>query len=137
MEEPRYQIVYDDEDTRPGWNKIATLTIDEAGLSYPDEALTAALQWMTGRVNNPGEPLRRTKENCLKSWLALRALEMYEGKNATLHESTKPSSTRGPDTALKAAFEAAFPTKHPDHRNFLTIDFGQFFAIGVGNDHVC
>jgi hypothetical protein len=34
--------------------------------------------------------------------------------------------------ALKAVFEAKYPPKHPNHRNLITIDFGQFVSRGLG-----
>jgi hypothetical protein len=36
--------------------------------------------------------------------------------------------------ALKAAFEAVYPPQHPDHRDLVTIDFGQFFSYGIGEE---
>ncbi|KAH8776266.1 hypothetical protein F5883DRAFT_409959 [Diaporthe sp. PMI_573] len=36
--------------------------------------------------------------------------------------------------ALKRAFEAAYLPKHPNHRDLVSIDFGEFFSHGIGEE---
>jgi hypothetical protein len=37
-------------------------------------------------------------------------------------------------TSLKAAFEAAYPPQHPNHKDLVTIDFAQLIEHGIGDE---
>jgi hypothetical protein len=97
----------------------------------------SALEEVLNIINTTCEPLQSTKDNALKSWLAIRTLESYRLKyieNSSSISGTESSQFCIMHPALKAAFEAAYPTQHPDHRDLRTIDFGQFFSYGIGEE---
>jgi hypothetical protein len=97
-----------------------------------------ALEDVVNTINNTHEPLQRTKENALKSWLAIRALECerlkYPKSSSKMLEEVKTLHFCVLHPALKVAIEAAYPPKHPDHRDLITITFDQFLEYGIG-DH--
>ncbi|KAH4087219.1 hypothetical protein HBH69_185350 [Parastagonospora nodorum] len=71
-----------------------------------------------------GKPLRRTKENIYISWLAIR----------TVGFTSPHASTESANTAVKTAFEAAYPPQHPQHRKLLTVDFMAFYNHGIDEE---
>ena len=87
-------------------------------------------------INTTREPLPRTKDNALKCWLAVRTLEIYAQQNATTSSGldVESSGLSIIHPALRAAFEAAYPPQHPDHRDLVTLDFGQFLSYGIGDE---
>ena len=96
-----------------------------------------ALEEMLSVINSSHEPLHRTKDNALKSWLAIRTLELYERKhiaNPPTTSDTESSNIHAMHPALRAAFEVAYPPQPLDYRNLLTIDFGQFFSYGISEE---
>ncbi|KAJ3466405.1 hypothetical protein MRS44_003969 [Fusarium solani] len=94
-----------------------------------------ALDEAVNIINTTHEELPRTKGNAFKSWLAVRTIEISEGIMTTSSRSNdKASSFRIMHPALKAAFEAAYPPKHPDHRDLVTIDFGEFLSHAIGDE---
>jgi len=83
----------------------------------------AALVKIMGLIDK-GKPLRRTRENTYASWLAIRTLRFMSP-----HASTKDANT-----AIKIAFEAAYPPQHPQHRKLLTVDFMTFYNHGIDDE---
>ncbi|KAF4442001.1 hypothetical protein F53441_11846 [Fusarium austroafricanum] len=83
-------------------------------------------------IENTHERLQRTKENALKSWLAIRTCEAI--RISSSRSDDKSSSFRIMHPALKATFEDAYPPKHPDHRDLVTIDFDEFFCHALGDE---
>ncbi|PCD23181.1 hypothetical protein AU210_014704 [Fusarium oxysporum f. sp. radicis-cucumerinum] len=83
-------------------------------------------------INTTHEELQRTKENGLKSWLAFRTSEAI--MTSSSRSDDKSSSFRIMHPALKAAFEAAYPPKHPAHKDLVTIDFGEFLGHAIGDE---
>lgn len=71
--------------------------------------------------------VQRSKEMALKCWMAVRALEHFPGL-------TRSSETVTMHPALKDAFEAAYPPKHPNHKDLITMEFGEFFAYAIGEE---
>jgi hypothetical protein len=71
-----------------------------------------------------GKPLHRTRENTYASWLAIR----------TLRFMSPHASTEDANTAIKTAFEAAYPPQHPQHRKLLTVDFMTFYNHGIDDE---
>ncbi|KAF4415126.1 hypothetical protein FACUT_13655 [Fusarium acutatum] len=96
-----------------------------------DEHMTA-LDEVLKFTKNTNDKLPRTKENALKSWLAIRACQAIRISSST--SDGRSSSLRIMHPALKAAFEAAYPPKHPDHRDLVTIDFDEFLDHAMGNE---
>ena len=97
----------------------------------------SALEDVLNIINTTHEPLQRTKHNAFKSWLAIRTLESYRLKYITTSSSesdTEFSHFCTMHPALKAAFEADYPPQHPDHRDLVTIGFGQFLSYGIGEE---
>jgi hypothetical protein len=63
------------------------------------------------------------------SWLVMCTLDALAKNFITTSSPMQMSSCIHP--ALKSAFEAAYPPRHPDHHSLPTIDFVEFFyAIG-------
>ncbi|KAF5718698.1 hypothetical protein FMUND_5058 [Fusarium mundagurra] len=83
-------------------------------------------------IQNDHDELQRTKENTLKSWLAIRTCEAIMISSSESDERSSSFQIMHP--ALKAAFEAAYPPKHPDHRDLVTIDFDEFFHHAMGDE---
>lgn len=79
------------------------------------------------------EPVSRTKENALTCWQVFLTLDtlMHPGSDSR-EEDTKLWLMH---PALQLAFEAAYPPKNRAHRDLVAIDFGEFFAIGLGEEH--
>lgn len=99
-----------------------------------DDHMTA-LDEVVNIINTTHEKLPRTKENALKSWLAIRTIEISEGiTTPSLRSDDTSSSFRIMHPALKATFVAAYPPKHPDHRDLVTIDFGEFLSHAIGDE---
>ncbi|KAH3906317.1 hypothetical protein HBI56_194990 [Parastagonospora nodorum] len=71
-----------------------------------------------------GKPLRRTKENIYISWLAIR----------TVGFTSPHASTESANTAVKTAFEAAYPPQHSQHRKLLTVNFMAFYNHGIDEE---
>jgi hypothetical protein len=91
----------------------------------------SALEEVLDIIQKTYQPLQRTKNNAFKSWLAIRALESYRASSSPSIRSL-PLDDAHP--ALKASFVAAYPPKHREHKDLITIDFGQFFAYGIGEE---
>ena len=97
----------------------------------------SALEEVVNIINETHEPLKRTKDNVFKSWLAIRTLENHRLKHTATSSSRSDTGSlhfRIMHPAIKAAFEAAYPPQHPDHRDLVTIDFDHFFRYGIGED---
>ncbi|CAG7560610.1 unnamed protein product [Fusarium equiseti] len=84
------------------------------------------------KIIRTNESLHRTKENALKSWLAIRTCEAI--RISSSRSNDKSSTLRIMHPALKATFEDAYPPKHPDHRDLVTIDFYEFFDHALGDE---
>ncbi|RGP81432.1 hypothetical protein FLONG3_577 [Fusarium longipes] len=95
-----------------------------------DEHITA-LDEVVKIIENTHERLQRTKENALKSWLAIGAVEAIRISSSS---SDDKSSFSVMQPALKATFEDAYPPKHPDHRDLVTITFNEFFSHALGDE---
>lgn len=94
---------------------------------------TSALDDIQNRINNTQEGFPMTKEMAFKSWLAVRACEMTWGTPRPSQDSDAKSTYFGAmHPALKIAFEAAYPEKHPDHRDLIEVGFGEFFDRCIG-----
>jgi hypothetical protein len=91
----------------------------------------SALEEIFNIIQTTHKPLQRTKDNAFKSWLAFRALESYR---ASLRSPTESLHLDVIHPFLKAAFIAAYSPKHPNHKDIVTIDFGQFFTDGIGEE---
>lgn len=85
------------------------------------------------KIIHNNESLPRTKENALKSWLAIRTCEAIRISSSRSNDES--STLRIMHPALKATFEDAYPPKHPDHRDLVTIDFDEFFAHALGDEN--
>jgi hypothetical protein len=60
-----------------------------------------------------------------------RELQTETYYNLLMGSDTKSSRFRVTHPALKAAFEAAYPPQHPNHKDLVTISFGQFLSYSV------
>ncbi|KAF5541981.1 hypothetical protein FMEXI_7680 [Fusarium mexicanum] len=96
-----------------------------------DEHITA-LDEVFRVIMNTNEELPRTKENAVKAWLAIRSCEAIRISSSASDDRSSSFHIMHP--ALKAAFEAAYPPKHPDHRDLVTIDFDEFFHHAMGDE---
>lgn len=83
-------------------------------------------------INNTQEELPRTKDNAFTFWLAIRAIQAYGDSIASL-SGTNETSFPIMHPALKATFEAAYPPKHPEHRDLITINFWEFLNHAMGD----
>lgn len=95
----------------------------------------SALKEISNIVNTTREGVKRTKEMALKSWLAVRMMKLFAGivtSSPKLHGESSSFSTMHP--FLKAMFETAYPPKHPDHKDLVAINFGEFFDHGIGEE---
>lgn len=117
-------------------DEIGTILTEEERLSRVVENHMSALDEMVELMRTTSEPLKRTKDHMWKSWLAVRALETCGRKDAKSSFTTQPdiSKFNVVHPVLQAAFEAAYPKQSSDFRNLLTIDFGQFFSYGLGEE---
>ncbi|KAJ5525820.1 hypothetical protein N7494_012470 [Penicillium frequentans] len=86
----------------------------------------SALDEVLRIIRTAHETPQRNKANMHKFWLAFQTLHML------LATQTKSSVICVMHPAVKAAFEADFPPKHPEHRDLITIDFAEFFEFGIG-----
>ena len=73
-----------------------------------------------------------TKENVFTCWKAFQALSALIQSRIRDAEDVA-SGLMHP--ALKSAFEAAYSPKPPGHRDLITINFGDFFRIGLGEEY--
>ncbi|KFY68585.1 hypothetical protein V496_00971 [Pseudogymnoascus sp. VKM F-4515 (FW-2607)] len=99
----------------------------------------SALEEIINIISTTHEPLQRTKANMFKSWLAIRACksESYVLESIATSSSkadSKSSHYRVMHPALKISFEAVYPPQHPDHRDLITISFGEFFNDALGEE---
>ncbi|KEY65508.1 hypothetical protein S7711_09298 [Stachybotrys chartarum IBT 7711] len=97
----------------------------------------SALDEVLNKINNTNEPLPRTKDNALTSWLALRVLESHRLKYlspASIRLGSNPSSFDIMHPVLKAAFEAAYGPQQPDHRKLNNVEFAEFVCDGLGEE---
>ncbi|KFY07183.1 hypothetical protein V492_07379 [Pseudogymnoascus sp. VKM F-4246] len=92
----------------------------------------SALKEILDIISTTHEPLQRTKGNMFKSWLAIRACEMESIASSSSKAGSKPPYFRVMHPALKISFEAAYPPQHPDHRDLITINFGEFVNNSIG-----
>ncbi|KLO97739.1 uncharacterized protein FFB20_15009 [Fusarium fujikuroi] len=92
----------------------------------------AALDEVLKIIEKNDDRLQRTKENALKSWLAICTCDAIRISSSTLDDRSSYFNIMHP--ALKSAFEAAYPPKHPEHRDLVTIDFGEFFDHAIGDE---
>ncbi|KAJ5160551.1 uncharacterized protein N7482_007555 [Penicillium canariense] len=82
-------------------------------------------------ISTTNEPLPRNKDSLVKSWLAIRAIHFAKGSSS---HSSKPDDLSIMDPAIRAALEAAYPPKHPNHRDLITIGFSEFFHNALGEE---
>lgn len=97
----------------------------------------SALEEIINIITTTHEPLQRTKDNMLKSWLAVRALKSYRLEyvaTSSLKSNSESSHFRVMHPALKISFEAVYPPKHPDHRDLVTINFSEFLSHAIGEE---
>lgn len=83
-------------------------------------------------LSNANEIPRMTKENIFKFWMTFYTVQHLSGIVTSLPKSDNGLNTRIMHPGLKTAFEAAYPTKPPDHRDLNDIDFWRFFEYGMG-----
>jgi hypothetical protein len=106
---PKPQSKYKENTSRPDQKRLDRM-LDEH---------EAALKTITALIADPKpKPLERTKDNTYMAWLAVRAIG-----------DCTPSYP-----ALKAAFNAAYPPQHTDHRKLITITFPEFLDHGIGDE---
>ncbi|PNP46951.1 hypothetical protein TGAMA5MH_01904 [Trichoderma gamsii] len=92
-----------------------------------------ALDRVMSIIQTTNEPLPMTKENMLDSWMAVRTLEFYMIEDL----SSQPGpmgGIAGIHPAMRAALEAAYPPKHPSHRDLITIGFMDFYFHSLGEE---
>jgi hypothetical protein len=91
----------------------------------------AALNKIAALVADPEpKPLKRTKDGTYMAWLAVRTIK-YMTHEKTCTNAPKP---QGMHPAIKAAFIAAYPPQHMDHRKLIAIDFVEFLDHGIGEE---
>lgn len=97
---------------------------------------TSALRDISNLVATSRERIPKNKGNSIKCWQAILTLDLAVGAGLTL--SSKSDSTSSKERimhpALKMAFEAAYPPKHPDHRDLIEVDFAEFVYSCVGEE---
>ncbi|RYP49445.1 hypothetical protein DL768_004855 [Monosporascus sp. mg162] len=87
-----------------------------------------SLSEVTTIVGTTREPIPRTKEVTFKSRQVILALDIVGGPATPSPVSDGRSIV---DSGLRAAFESAYPPKHPDHKGLVAIDFFQFFSDAI------
>lgn len=111
----------------------------DAGLPQERMARTvdsyeSALYDILNLVATSREPIPTNKENSIKCWQAILTLDYLAfGAGPTLSSESNDTSSkkRIMHPALKMAFEAAYPPKHPDHRDLIEVDFAEFVSLCV------
>ncbi|KAL2145166.1 hypothetical protein VTI28DRAFT_7802 [Corynascus sepedonium] len=100
------------------------------------DSYASAVHDITNLVATNRERIPISKENSIKCWQAVSTLELTFGAGLT-HSSKsngKSSRRRIMHPALKMAFEAAYPPKHPDHRDLIEVDFAEFVYSCIGEE---
>ena len=95
----------------------------------------SAVYDISNLVATSRERIPKSKKNSIKYWQAIFTLSIASGIGLT--PSSKSNGTpqkRIMHPALKMAFEAAYPPRHPDHRDLIEIDFFEFVYFGVGEE---
>ncbi|KAL2126701.1 hypothetical protein VTI74DRAFT_379 [Chaetomium olivicolor] len=112
-----------------------------AGLSQEQimttvENHTSALLDILNLVNTSRERIPRSKENSIKCWRAFLTLDQISSADPTLPSKSDDTSSpkRIMHPALKTAFEAAYPPKHPEHRDLIEVDFAEFVYHCMGEE---
>ncbi|KAK8123003.1 hypothetical protein PG984_011673 [Apiospora sp. TS-2023a] len=121
------------------WNRGGTEKeiVTVAGTKMTEEergwakAQLSALEWLDRVIVPSREPVTRTKENVFKCFQAFIALTTILNPDAEVFQE----EGRLMHPALQSAFEAAYPPKHPAHRDLVTIGFDEFFGLGLGEEH--
>lgn len=93
--------------------------------------LKLAPDGLNSPVHTTNEPLPTTKKNMLESWMAISAIESLMVKDRSLQPGPV-GGIAGIHPAMRAAFEAAYPPKHVNHRDLIEMDFEDFFDNGLG-----
>ncbi|WEW61563.1 hypothetical protein PRK78_007054 [Emydomyces testavorans] len=121
------QLKEEDELSRPSQKQITRIVDDHV----------SAVAEVLNIIKTSDEPLRRTKHNAFKSWLTVCVLDSYRQNHTATPSSrldTEPTHFDTIHPAVKAAFEAAYPPQHPDHKHLVTIGFGEFLDYGIGEE---
>ncbi|KAK4063371.1 uncharacterized protein Triagg1_9522 [Trichoderma aggressivum f. europaeum] len=82
-------------------------------------------------IHTTNEPSLITKKNMLESWTYISAVESLMVKDRNLQPGPV-GGIAGIHPATRAAFEAAYPPKHVNHRDLIEMDFEDFFDNGLG-----
>ncbi|RYP79018.1 hypothetical protein DL770_006763 [Monosporascus sp. CRB-9-2] len=126
VEEPRNSVWLS---TGPGKAQRRTYTSTSVQATRIVDGYMASLSEVINTVGTTREPIPRTEEMAFKSWQAVLALDIVGGPAPSSPVSNGQSIM---NPGLRAAFESAYPPKHPDHKDLVAIDFFQFFSEAIG-----
>jgi hypothetical protein len=107
---------------------------EEASIKSVEEFMSALYQMLEIKDVTHGIP-SMTKKNAFRLWVAIDRLEHLAGRITPSVESEDgcPAS-RIMHPALKAAFEATYPPKHPNHKDLNNVNFAKFFDECIGEE---
>jgi hypothetical protein len=123
----------------PPWHQTdRTAGLSQERIESMVDGHTSALRDIINLVETSRERVPKNKENSIKCWQAISALDLALASGAGPILSSEPDSRsskkRIMHPALKMAFEAAYPAKHPDHRDLIEVDFAEFVYSCVGEE---
>jgi len=121
----------------PGYSPPANA--NPRSLEQSAERFIAALDSVLALVQTTRDPLPRSKENSIKAWYAMAALDLLGRHHGWTHPPREDEAERqGPrrlmHPALKKAFEVAYGPKPPAHRDLIEVDFVDFVHECVGEE---
>ncbi|PKX91372.1 uncharacterized protein P174DRAFT_491121 [Aspergillus novofumigatus IBT 16806] len=107
---------------------------EEASYKSVEEFMSALYQMLEIKDITHEVP-SMTKKNAFRLWVTIDGLERSAGRIAPSVGSEKgcPAS-RIMHPALKAAFEAKYPPKHPNHKDLNNVNFAKFFDECIGEE---
>jgi hypothetical protein len=107
---------------------------EEASIQSAEELMSALYQMLEIKVVTHEVPLM-TKENAFKFWVAIDTIERLSGTvTPSVGSENGCPASRIMHPALKAAFEATYPPKHPNHKDLNNVNFAKFFDECIGEE---
>ncbi|GFF29784.1 hypothetical protein IFM61606_10419 [Aspergillus udagawae] len=104
---------------------------EEASIRSVEEFMSRLYQIVENKDVTHEIPIM-TKENAFKFWVAIHTLLTPPAES---ENGFPPNRIMHP--ALKAAFEATYPPKDPNHKDLNNVDFAKFFRDCIGEETFC
>jgi hypothetical protein len=107
---------------------------EDATTRSVEELMSALYQMLEIKVVTREMP-PMTKGNAIKFWVAIDTLERLAGTvTPSVGSEDGCPASRIMHPALKAAFEATYPPKHPNHKDLNNVNFAKFFDECIGEE---